>query len=189
MKAKKYYTRKELDEYVTKLMTNTEVTLMEQRERILELKQENAALVSEIAQRKKLEKDEKKASQKASRTATAIIEDTKRKCAKELLKVKEFALAWHAQFEELAKKYKIKETTLADKLVIETDAISKQYSSYVDESDKTIDKRFSTLLARVKEKRKADAVEESKKIEEAFSIEEALNPVDPLDAILKDLLK
>lgn len=160
LKSKKYYTKKELDEYVTKLMSNTEITLMEQRERILDLKQENEALKREIMSKKKSDKEDKKATIFAQKKCDEIILETKKKCSKDLLKIKEFALRWNDAFDKIAKKYGIIECDLVDKMIIETDATSRQYSNIPIESDieKDIDLRFNELLKRVKEKRKRDAL-------------------------------
>ena len=121
LKSKKYYTKKELDEYVTKLMSNTEITLMEQRERILDLKQENEALKREIMSKKKSDKEDKKATIFAQKKCDEIILETKKKCSKDLLKIKEFALRWNDAFDKIAKKYGIIECDLVDKMIIETE--------------------------------------------------------------------
>jgi len=189
LKSKKYYTKKEVDDYVTGLMSNTESTLMEQRERILELKKENESLTRRLASKKRQDK----ANEKEQKIGEQLEANTKRRCAKQLLNVKEFASNWAEKFDELVKKYGITETDIVDRLIIETDAISKPYSSvYTGEAnEKAINERFNALLARVKAKRKQEAI--AKSAEETaddteFSLEEALNPEDTLDAILKDLL-
>ena len=189
LKSKKYYTKKELDDYVTRLMTNTENALMEQRERILELKKENEALTAKLALKKKREK----ASEQMQRANEQLETDTKKRCAKQLLKVKEFASNWADKFDELAEKYNIAETDMVDRLIIETDAISKPYNSISTGSadEQAINERFNALLARVKDRRKKEAMAKSAEENEndgEFSLEEALNPEDTLDAILKDLL-
>jgi len=54
--AERKYTSKELEDYVTKLMTESEITASHQKERIEELKKENAKLSAEIATLKRKEK-------------------------------------------------------------------------------------------------------------------------------------
>lgn len=82
--AEKKYTISEMEEYVKKLMTESEITASKQRERIEELKKENDKLNSEIAVLKRKDKASARAITLEERKNKYIQEVTKSRCAIEI---------------------------------------------------------------------------------------------------------
>lgn len=82
--AEKRYTAREMEEYVKKLMTESEISASNQRERIEELKRENERLESEIAVLKRKDKASARALTLAERKSKYLQDITKNRCAIEI---------------------------------------------------------------------------------------------------------
>lgn len=99
--AEKKYTSRELEEYVTKLMTESEITASQQRERIEQLKKENDKLVSEINNLKRKDKASARAITLAERKSKYIQEITKSRCAIEIDRLTRLSDRFSSLFDKL----------------------------------------------------------------------------------------
>lgn len=100
--AGKKYTDRELEEYVTKLMTESEITLSKQKERIEELKRENEHLMSELSTYKKKDKASARALTLEERKSKYIQEVTKSRCAIEIDRLSRLAARYSELFDRLS---------------------------------------------------------------------------------------
>ena len=99
--AEKKYTSRELEEYVTKLMTESEIKASHQREYIEELKKENARLSDELATLKKKDKAQSRALTLEERKSKYIQDVTKSRCAIEIDRLSRLAERYSALFDKL----------------------------------------------------------------------------------------
>lgn len=99
--AEKKYTSRELEEYVTKLMTESEINASKQRERIDELKKENEKLTSEIASLKRKDKASARAITLAERKSKYIQDVTKSRCAIEIDRLTRISERFSGLFDKL----------------------------------------------------------------------------------------
>lgn len=99
--AEKKYTSKELEDYVTKLMTESEITASHQRERIEQLKKENEKLSAEIAALKRKGKASARAITLAERKAKHIQDITKSRCAIEIDRLVRISERFSEMFDRL----------------------------------------------------------------------------------------
>ena len=104
MLAEKKYTSRELEEYVTKLMTESEITSSKQRERIDELKKENEKLTNEINILKRKDKASARAITLAERKSKYIQEVTKNRCAIEIDRLSRLSERFSGLFDKLEAK-------------------------------------------------------------------------------------
>lgn len=98
---KKTFTRNEVEEYVKKMLTSSELTISEQKDRILELKKENEQLEKE----KKDLQDKLKTTQRASSEQERINrqnqKDTTIQTKMIVEKVQQFGFKWKNYFKDL----------------------------------------------------------------------------------------
>ena len=127
--AKKYYTQLELDEYVRKLLTNSEIALSKQAEKIENEKKVNAKLQKELDEYKKKEKTISRALIIADRKAKYIESTTRSRCAIEIERLARLAEKWDDFFNELEDKYA---KTDKEKLEEFKDELSKVIDSMMD---------------------------------------------------------
>lgn len=102
--AEKKYTSRELEEYVTKLMTESEITASKQLERINELKKENDKLTSEINALKRKDKAASRAITLAERKSKYIQDITKSRCAIEIDRLSRLSERFSKLFDKLEAK-------------------------------------------------------------------------------------
>lgn len=105
MKSKKYYTQLEVDEYVRKLLTDSEIALSKQAERIENEKKENLKLTRELEEYKKKEKSSSRLLILSERKAKYLESTTRTKCAAEIERLARLAEKWDAFFNDLSNKY------------------------------------------------------------------------------------
>lgn len=105
MKQKKYYTQIEVDEYVRKLMTDSEIALSKQAERLEKEKQINKNLTKEIEECKQKEKSTARLLTISERKAKYIEQTTRSKCAMEIERLARLAEKWDSFFSGLSEKY------------------------------------------------------------------------------------
>lgn len=125
MKSKKYYTQVEVDEYVRKLLTDSEIALSKQAERIENEKKENLKLTRELEEYKKKEKASSRLLILSERKAKYLETTTRTKCAAEIERLARLAEKWDSFFANMSNKY--------DELDRE------QLEEFKDELSKTID--------------------------------------------------
>ena len=105
MKQKKYYTQIEVDEYVRKLMTDSESALSKQAERLEKEKQINKNLTKELEASKQKEKSTARLLTIAERKAKYIESTTRSKCAMEIERLARLSEKWEDFFAGLSEKY------------------------------------------------------------------------------------
>lgn len=244
-KPKKYYTQIEVDEYVRRLLTDSEITLSKQAERIEKERKENERLNRELEEYKNKEKSVSRLLVLSERKAKYLESTTKSKCAIEIERIARLAEKWDNYFEDLSNKYdnvdkeKLEEfkkelsTTIDNMLELDglfgdkpLDEAEQAHASELNRLNvlrnkkKTeLDDRFSKLVmefnmkigdnatrgrGRPKKKDTTSLTDIEKQLapkqakrttmvyppksESGFDYEEALNPTDSLEDIMKDLL-
>lgn len=245
MKDKKYYTQTELEDYVRKLLTDSEITLSKQAERIEQEKKENARLLKELEEYKKKEKSIARLLLLSERKAKFLETTTRSKCAIEIERLARLVDKWESFFKELNDKYSYEEE---EKLLEFKDELQETIDNMLEMGDllsekpledsekehiselnrlevvknkkqNEIDERFSKLVlefnmkigdnatrGRGRPKKgeitnikvvedKFDKKEKNKKKtvyppvgENGFDFNEALNPTDSLEDIMRDLI-
>lgn len=105
MKQKKYYTQIEVDEYVRKLLTDSEIALSKQAERLEKEKQLNKTLSRELEECKQNQKTTARQLTISERKAKYIEQTTRSKCAMEIERLAKLAEKWDDFFDGLTEKY------------------------------------------------------------------------------------
>ncbi len=245
MKPKKYYTQIEVDEYVRKLLTDSEITLSKQSERIEKERKENAKLSKELEEFKNKEKSISRLLVLSERKAKFLETTTRSRCAIEIERLARLADKWDSFFSDLSNKYdavdKEKLEQFKEELSKTIDGMLEMENLFGDsplsEAEKAheseinrlnilknkkkseLDDRFSKLVLEFNmkigenatrgrgrpKKDKSDNIKDiekklgtKKKLkteavyppvgESGFDFEEALNPTDSLEDIMKDLI-
>ena len=125
MKNKKYYTQLELDEYVRKLLTDSEIALSKQAERIEKERKENENLNKELEELRKKEKSNARLLVLSERKAKYLEQTTYSKCVIEIDRLVRLAEKWEDFFDDLSNKY--------------DDQDKNQLDEFKEELSKTID--------------------------------------------------
>lgn len=173
MATKKYYTQIELDEYVRKLMTDSEIALTRQRERLQKERKENEELARQLDEYKKKEKSISRMLILSERKSKYLETTTRSRCAIEIERLARLSEKWDLFFNDLSNKYdkvdknKFEEFKLELSNVIDSmlemeslygdRPLSEQEEAHVaeisrlktlkeDKKKNEIDKRFSKLL-------------------------------------------
>jgi len=242
MKNKRFYTQTEVDEYVRKLLTDSEIALLKQAERIERERKENDRLKTELEEIKLKEKTNARLLVLSERKVKNMEQTARAKCAIELDRMARLAEKWDSFFNDLSNKYEESDKeslesfkdelskTIDGLLEIETIFGDKEASEQILEHESEInrlnilrkkknselDDRFSKLVlefnmkigdnaTRGRGRPKKKDVNNVKDIEKnfntkkkettyipkadgVFDFEEALNPVDSLEDIMRDLL-
>ncbi len=104
-KSKKYYTQTEVDEYVRSLLTNSEIALTKQAERLEKERKENERLTKELEEFKKKEKTIARLLILSERKAKFLETNTRSRCSIEIERLARLAERWDEFFEGLDKAY------------------------------------------------------------------------------------
>ncbi|MBR2908791.1 MAG: hypothetical protein IKC11_00375 [Clostridia bacterium] len=244
-KPKKYYTQIEVDEYVRRLLTDSEITLSKQAERIEKERKENDRLQKELEEYKNKEKSVSRLLVLSERKAKYLESTTRSKCAIEIERLARLAEKWDEFFNDLTNKYdavdKEKLEGFKSELSQTIDSMLEMDGLFgdkpLDEAEQAhanevnrlnilrnkkkneLDDRFSKLVMEFNMKigdnatrgrgrpKKQDSNKVSDiekklkpkqtrqkstvyppKSESGFDFEEALNPTDSLEDIMKDLM-
>lgn len=162
MKQKKYYTQIEVDEYVRKLMTDSEIALSKQAERLEKEKQINKNLSKELEEYKNKEKTTSRALVISERKAKYIEQTTRSKCAMEVERLARLAERWEQFFKELNNKYNAEEISKLEEFKSElTTAINQMidmqnsFGTPLTSAEKAHEAEINRLEV-VKEKKKID---------------------------------
>lgn len=244
-KQKRYYTQIEVDEYVRRLLTDSEIALSKQAERIEKERKENERLAKELEDYKNKEKSVSRLLVLSERKAKYLESTTRSKCAIEIDRLARLVEKWDAFFSDLSNKYdnvdkdKLeefkKELTQTIDNMLEMDGLfgdkplDEGEAAHAGEVNRLnilrnkkkteLDDRFSKLVMefnmkigenatrgrgrpkkqdsnnvndiekklKPKEKKQKSTVYPPKG-ESGFDFEEALNPTDSLEDIMKDLM-
>ena len=245
VKPKKYYTQIEVDEYIRRLLTDSEIALSKQAERIEKERKENDRLSKELEEYKNKEKSVSRLLVLSERKAKYLESTTRSRCAIEIDRLARLAEKWDAYFSDLSNKYdsvdkeKLEEfkSELSKTIdgMLEMDGLfgdnplNEAEQAHVGEINRLnvlknkkkteLDDRFSKLVMefnmkigenatrgrgrpkkqdsnnvkdiekqlKPKTKRQKSTVYPPKG-ESGFDFEEALNPTDSLEDIMKDLM-
>jgi len=162
MKENKYYTQIEVDEYVRKLMTSSEISLSRMSEQLENMKRENRALEKELDELKKKDKSASRTLKIAERKARYIESTTRSKCAMEVERLARLAEKWDAFFSSLSEKYqavdKAKLAEFKNELNIAIDQMLEMQNSFespLTDAEKAHLEEINRLKA-VKEKKTTD---------------------------------
>lgn len=245
MKQKKYYTQIEVDEYVRSLMTNSEIALSKQAERLEKERHENEELLKALEEYKQKEKSIARLLILSERRAKFLETNTRSRCAMEIERLARLAERWDDFFSHLSSTYAnddkqkldefkselsktidgmlemeslLSDKPLSDAEKAHNDEINR-LSIIKDKKKVELDNRFNKLVqefnmkigdnaTRKRGRPKKDEMSNVKTIEKnlnkkkkatqtvvyppvdesGFDFEEALNPTDSLEDIMKDLL-
>lgn len=105
MTPKKYYTQVEVDEYVRRLLTDSEIALSKQAERIEKEVKEKQRLLSELEDFKTKEKSISRLLVLSERKSKFLETTTRSKCAIEIERLARLAEKWDEFFNNLSNKY------------------------------------------------------------------------------------
>ena len=101
LQTKKVFSRSEVEEYVKKMLTSAEVTMCEQKDRIVELKQEKEKVIRENEELQAKIKQLQRGISETERANKQITKDVNIQTKLVVEKVQQFAFKWKAYFEEL----------------------------------------------------------------------------------------
>jgi len=243
MKAKKSYSQVEVDEYVRRLLTDSEIALSKQAEQLEKEKKENAKLSKELEEYKKKEKSISRLLVLSERKAKFLETNTRSRCAIEIERLARLADKWEQFFNQLNGKYNLedrqkleqfkKEISLTIDSMLDMQnmcgetPLSEPEKEHIkelnrlniikDKKQSDLDNRFSKLMNEFNIKigenatrgrgrpKKGESItlktvgkkEKNKKIstpvyppvgDSGFDFEQALNPTDSLEDIMKDLM-
>lgn len=227
-KNKQYYTLNDVEEYVKRLMSESEKTKASQAQKIEELERENKQLSKSVDDYKKKEKTLNRTLALAERKAEYVLNNTRTRAMIELNRLTEFSVKWEKFFNSLDSKYEPKDLESFENFNAELKNVLSSFSNFSDDLDgnkplsgieKTyieetarikhqtrhdLDERFARLLNNFNEKLgepvkpKAQVITKAPsgassvyppKGESGFDFEEALNPTDTLEDIMRDLLQ
>ena len=240
-KMKKYYTQIEVDEYVRRLLTDSEIALSKQSERLEKERKENERLLKELEESKNKEKAVSRLLILSERKAKYLETTAKEKCDAEIEKlaklvdesdllVEEIIEEYDYEDEDRLEKFKAELSAMLDGLIelgslfgdveaSQTQAGEINRLNVLRNKKKTeLDDRFSKLVMEfnmkiggnatrgrgrpkkqdsnnvsdiekmLKPKQKQKTTVYPPKGENGFDYEEALNPTDSLEDIMKDLI-
>ena len=241
MGTRKYYSQAQVDEYVRKLLTDSEISLSKQAERIEKEAKENERLRKEIEEIKAKEKANARLLVLSERKVKNLEQTARAKCAIELDRLARLADEWDSFFNDLDNKYnqedkdKLEEFKLDLSKTIDglldmedifaTEGVNEATNEHASEVNRLnvlrkkkkseLDDRFSKLVIEFNmkigdnatrgrgrpRKQEANNVKDIEKNmnnntsqvyppkgDSGFDFEEALNPMDSLEDIMRDLL-
>ena len=242
---KKYYTQTEVDEYVHGLLTNSEIALTRQAERIEKERKENERLLKELEEYKKKEKAIARLLILSERKAKFLETNTRSRCAMEIERLARLAERWDSFFAGLENKYNVEDKKKLDEFknqlvetinnmldmenIFDAKPLSDAEKAHNDElarlgiirekKQSDLDNRFDRLVQEFNmkigdtvtrkrgrpKKNQGDSLNSIEKNlkgkkptaitevyppvgDSGFDFEEALNPTDSLEDIMRDLL-
>lgn len=228
-KNKQYYTLNDVEEYVNRLMSESEKIKSVQAQKIEELEREKKQLSKTVDEFKQKEKTINRTLVLAERRAEYILNNTRTRAMIELNRLTEFSVKWEKFFDALDKKYDAKDRESFEEFNKELRNILSSFTDFSDSLDGTkplsgIEKTYIEETARIKHKTRNDLDERFAKLlhtfneklgepsakvqvkeqkplrpvgassvyppkgDSGFDFEEALNPTDTLEDIMRDLL-
>lgn len=225
LQTKKVFSRSEVEEYVKKMLTSAEVTMCEQKDRILELKQENEKLIRQSEDQQAKIKLLQRGITEAERANKQIIKDANIQTKLVVEKVQQFGFKWKAYFQELfdaieelssnasvelfasdiselvsavieatSPRESVDSATVpveAEIVLSEDEWIDRRLKKLSEEPKYTLsadnESKYKTIMSRLKSTMIYTAQADAVSSETKFDINEALNPKDSLDKIIKDI--
>lgn len=159
---RKYYTQNEVDEYVKKLMTDSEIALSKQAERLEKEKQINKNLAKELEECRQNQKSTARLLTIAERKAKYIESTTRAKCAMEIERLARLAEKWEDYFAGLSEKYQHQDKEKLDEFKNELSCVINQMVDMQSGFDEPVTKEEKAHLEEinrlgiVKEKKKSE---------------------------------
>ena len=115
---RKGYDVGEVEDYLAKIQAQNDGALIEQKERIADLKKQNASLTAELSSLRSREEQIKLTLLKATRTAEELDADLKRRYQAELERLNLFSAKWTSAYEEIKERYNFSKDALNMESVI-----------------------------------------------------------------------
>lgn len=176
-KNKKYYTQTEVDEYVRSLLTNSEIALTKQAERLEKERKENERLEKELEEYKKKEKTISRLLILSQRKAKFLETNTRSRCTIEIERLARLADRWDEFFSDLDKTYNPDDKAKLDEFksqLVETinnmlDMENMFDSKPLNEAEKSHTEELERLGV-VKEKKKSDLDQRFDKLVSEFNM-------------------
>lgn len=181
---KKTYTGKDVNAFVALIKANYEQTLADQRELILQLKEEVKSKTDELdklgAQKEIISKAITEAIKKADDLETVA----RIKYNQELARIKAFHDKWQAYYNRIVEKYPL------DDELIQTSRLNDNLGKVLADID--LQSQFEQEARRLEQSAaldnaKSENITETEQAKSGFTFQEALNPKDDLKSILNDL--
>ena len=106
------YDVSEVENYIIEMQSKNDTALIEQKERIAALKQENESLTKEVAALRAQENQIKLTLMSATHTAEKLDEDLKMRYSAELKRLQLFRAKWTNAYEEIKERYNFSKDAL-----------------------------------------------------------------------------
>jgi len=200
-KAKKYYTKAEVEKQLKTLLSTSELKIAQQNTTIVALNSKIEKQQKELKELEKREKLIKNALFHATETAKIAYDDAKLKRKHEVVRLEEFLQTLVLQkkdgkqissksieeFEQIISDFKAGagagELARRRELEAAREKLEK-VNKETKEAQKSIEERYKAVLEKYE-----SIKDKTSKREDGFSIEEALNPTATLEEIMKDIFK
>lgn len=198
-KAKKYLTKSEIETRVRELLTQSEITILEQKDQIFVMKTRIEKLQKEVLDLKKREKIISRALFEATEKSRAAFEQSKVRRNEEIERLRDFSAKWSVLLSQKMKVAEVNdfsvefdEVVSSMKLGIGNAEIARRKelekarqemdraNAEMLESRKDIENRYNLVLKKFEKQKKSDD-------KKGFDFDEALNPTAPLEDIMKEI--
>ena len=174
------YSPSEVEDYIKRIRTVYDETLVEQRDRIFTLKEQLNQTELKLAEYEAQKERISKAIESALSKADEIEKLTRRKIANEIASLRKFHKLWVEHFAEILRKYPL------DEDLERTNEVDKAMAELLGEADSTPPTSMkSDAFNPIEMMEKHLAGEEAK--EEQFDYDAAIHPDENLEDILKEL--
>ena len=209
---RKGYDVSEVENYIVETQSKNETALIEQKERIAALKEENDKLTAEVTALRAQENQIKLTLLKATHTAEQLDSDLKNRYAAELKRLQLFRAKWTSAYEEIRERYNFSKDALnMESVAVQTELELTKYLTQefslargddVDDMEAYF-KQEVDRLTRLQQSMQEGAESKSKDLKQklrakvpdnadlaeegAFSLDEALHPTESLVDICKSL--
>ena len=192
------YDVSEVENYIIEMQSKNDTALIEQKERIAALKQENESLTKEVAALRAQENQIKLTLMSATHTAEKLDEDLKMRYSAELKRLQLFRAKWTNAYEEIKERYNFSKDALnMESVAVQTELelakfLRQNFSLSNGRETDEMEEYFKREVDRLTNLQKSAQSEDGARVSEniagdTFSIDEALNPKDSLQDICKDL--
>ena len=116
------YDIKEVESYIADVQAGNDNALIEQKERIADLKKQNTDLTNELTALRSREEQIKLTLLKATKTAEELDADLRRRYQAELERLKLFSAKWTSTYEEIKERYNFSKDALnMESVIVQTE--------------------------------------------------------------------
>ncbi|MBO4554781.1 MAG: DivIVA domain-containing protein [Clostridia bacterium] len=192
------YDVSEVENYIVETQSKNETVLIEQKERIAALKEENDKLTAEVTALRAQENQIKLTLLKATHTAEQLDSDLKNRYAAELKRLQLFRAKWTSAYEEIRERYNFSKDALnMESVAVQTEIELKKFLKQnfslangreADEMEEYFKKEVDRLT-KLQQAAQNSSERQGENIasDNVFSIDEALHPKESLEDLCKDL--